>query len=325
VTRSLKIMRRQWEMLRTLAQTRHGRTIAELEAASGVTRATVYRDLAFLEQVGLPLVSEGSGDGVRHRLLGQVELPPLTLNPLQIAALHLARAELEPLAGTGLVTELDALLAKVSAGGRGKPSDSDHTLVVTKAATSRPRILKVLQAGLDSKRRVRIEYRARTRGGAAEPVHVEPLLIRLTGGDPYLRAYCTERNDERTYKIARISRADLTTQACTHRRTLAVADAHDHALKAWSGDPETVRVRLDASVAWLAPEYPLPAQRLLPQPDGSVVIEAEVAGLVETCRWILSWGGAAEALYPPALREATRSELAQALAKYAKIQAKRKS
>jgi len=70
-------------------------------------------------------------------------------------------------------------------------------------------------------------------------------------------------------------------------------------------------------VAWLAHEYPLIAgQTIEPAPDGSVTVAARVAGIVEAMRWVLGWGGAAEALSPPELREATRLELTQAVAKY---------
>ena len=74
--------------------------------------------------------------------------------------------------------------------------------------------------------------------------------------------------------------------------------------------------RLWLDVAWLAREYPLPNQKLVSRPDASVVVEAQVAGLIEVTRWVLAWGGAAEALEPRELREATRTELARALQKY---------
>jgi hypothetical protein len=58
-------------------------------------------------------------------------------------------------------------------------------------------------------------------------------------------------------------------------------------------------------------------QRLIPQADGSVIVEAIVAGIVEASRWALSWGHHAEVLEPPALRSLVETELRQSLAYYA--------
>jgi predicted DNA-binding transcriptional regulator YafY len=87
-------------------------------------------------------------------------------------------------------------------------------------------------------------------------------------------------------------------------------------VKAWSGDLQQVRIRLDSSVAWLAREYPLPGQVEIKNTDGSVTIEATVAGLIEAQRRILAWGSAAEVLAPKQLRKAVRDELAAALGRY---------
>ena len=47
--------------------------------------------------------------------------------------------------------------------------------------------------------------------------------------------------------------------------------------------------------------------------SSGVLVKAEVSSTVETMRWVLSWGGAAEALSPPELREATRLEVEKPL------------
>jgi predicted DNA-binding transcriptional regulator YafY len=191
--------------------------------------------------------------------------------------------------------------------------------------------LKTVENALNLQRRARIEYRAASRGGAPTSIHIEPLMFKVAEGEPYLRAYCVERAAERTYKVARIARAELTDQAATYRPPRAPAEAFAHSVKAWSDDLTTVRIKLDPDVAWRAQEYPLiPGQTSEHSADGGIIIEARVAGIVEAKRWVLSWGGAAEALEPPELRSATQTELLTALGKYrgpgpAKAATKRKS
>jgi predicted DNA-binding transcriptional regulator YafY len=78
-----------------------------------------------------------------------------------------------------------------------------------------------------------------------------------------------------------------------------------------------VTVRLSAHVARFAGEWPLaPTQTLEPQPDGAVIVHADVAGTVEAMRWVLRWGDGAEALSPPELRRAVHEQLASALDRY---------
>jgi predicted DNA-binding transcriptional regulator YafY len=304
---------RQWEILRALSANRHGLTISQIEKETEYSRATVYRDLKLLREVGIPMTSETKGGVTRTRLLNQAELPAVGLNALQITAIHLARRELESLAGTDLVAELDALLRRL------KPPEAQQTMRFGIQPKSHPRVLKTVEQALRRKKRVHLQYRAASRDGVVSAVHVEPLLLSVADREPYLLAYCVERRAERTYKIARIVTAELTEAPCSYRPSTPPDRAFEQSVKAWTGEPTTVRVKLNAEVAWFAPEYPLvQGQHLQAQADGSVVVEARVAGIVEASRWVLSWGGAAEALDPPELRERTRSELARALANYDK-------
>jgi proteasome accessory factor C len=305
------MLTRQWQILLAIQGSRAGLTIARLIDETGLARATVYRQMKFLEEAGVPLYTETVNGEKRYRFLRPSELPPMGFNALQIAALHLARQELQPLVGAALVRELDTFLEKL------RPNEPQQSFRFAPRAPGQPDILKTVERALLYGRRARIEYRAASRNGAPSSVHIEPLLLNVAEGEPYLRAYCVERGAERTYKVARIANVELTDEPSTYRPVRAPAEAFAHSVKAWSGEATTVRIRLDADVAWRAQEYPLvPDQVLEARPDGGVVVEARVAGIVEATRWILSWGGAAEALEPPELRSATRTELAKALGKY---------
>jgi proteasome accessory factor C len=306
---------RQWRLVHTLDAHRYGLGTERLQRELGVGRATVYRDLAVLQEAGVPLERQTVNGEVRYRLLRPSELPAIGLSALQISALHLARAELESLAGTGLVGELDTLLARC------RPPDQQQTFRFAERARSptqgRSEIMKGIERALRARCRARIEYRAASRGGSSSVLHVEPLLVNVADGDPYLRAYCVERSSERTYKLARITRIELTRDPATHASADGPERAFEHSVKAWNGKPTLVKVRLDTAVAWLADEYPLiKGQSVDAAADGSVTVAAQVSGTVEAMRWVLGWGGAAEALSPPELREATRAELAKAAAKY---------
>ena len=309
MTRLRRMLLRQWQIVRAISGTKRGLTVAQLAEHVEISAKTVFRDLKDLRDAGVPIVSDGR-EGGRHRLLTPIELPDTGLTALQIAALFLARAELEPLAGSDLVTELDALLTKFRSPAR------QQTLRFAPAPPGHPRVLKLIEGAVKARRRLRIEYRAASRGGATSVHTIEPIIVNVRKGEPYLHAFCVERNGERTYKLARIADLQLTEQRATYRRKRTSEDPYEHAVKIWSDEPSLVRVRLSPDVAWLTNEYRLPEQHVVLEQDGGAIVEARVAGLTEVRRWVLGWGGAAEALHPPALRDAVRGDLATALEKY---------
>jgi len=301
----------QWRLLLAIQGNTRGLTVAQLREKTGLARSTTYRYLKFLQEAGVPLAIETRNGQARYRLLRASELPEMGFSSLQIAALHLARQELEPLAGAALVSELDAFLERL------RPTEPQQNFRFAPRTSGQPDVVKAVDQALHYRRRARIEYRAASRNGASSVVHIEPLLLNVAEGEPYLRAFCVERGGERTYKVARIARFELTNEPTTYRPTQAPKETFAHSVKAWSGEVELVKVRLDPEVAWRAREYPLIRDQVLePARDGTVVVTARVAGIIEATQWTLSWGGAAEALEPPALREATRAALAKALQKY---------
>lgn len=307
-----RVLVRQWELVRTLGTRHYGLTVRQLLDLTGTSKPTLYRDLETLRAAGVPLTSSTSSGEARYRLLRTAELPARDLTSLQIAALHLARAQLEPVAGAAFVEELDLLLAKL------RPVDPQASFQFASARPKRhERAVKLVEQAIQTKRRARIDYRAASRGGSTTVVHVEPYFLRVADGETYFRGWCVERGAERTYKLARVAAIALTDEPATHIDRKSPDEVFSRAIKAWSGEPSSVRISLDPDVAWLVDEYPLVAdQRVVKRRDGAVVVEAEVAGIVEAAKWVLSWGGAAEALAPPELRSTVQSELAKALGKY---------
>lgn len=305
------MLARQWTIVGALGATRYGLSVGQIEERTGASRATVYRDLAVLEESGIPIVVDGKRGEARYRLARPQELPTLAPTGLELAALHLARAELEPLAGTAMVEELDALLGKL------RPPKRQQSFRFKERPKGRPGIVKTLERAIQGRRRARLEYRAASRGGAPSTVHVEPYVLNVADGETYVHGYCVERGAERTYKVSRIERAELTGEASARRGRRPGGEIFGRSVKTWVGQERTVRVRLDADVAWLAREYPLLGEQTVERgSDGSVVVEARVAGILEASRWVLSWGGSAEVLGPAELRALVAEEVGKALGKY---------
>ncbi|MCA9709546.1 MAG: transcriptional regulator [Myxococcales bacterium] len=297
---------RQWQILQQLHGRRRGLSLRSLLEETGSSRATLYRDLDMLEQAGVPLLRETVNGEARVCLLGD-KLPSLTATPLQWDALRLARSFLSPLEGTSLLAELDALLE------RNRPRQPGATQ--TPSAESRhARSLKVLDAAIAQRKKVRFRYRS---AGAEEyrTRTVDPLMWRLVDEHVYLIAFEPERG-YRTFKVARMSHTErLDEDAGEH--DVDEDEMFRGAVKIWSGPPVEVEIRISPYAARLLPEYPLsPKQQVEPRDDGGAVLRAEVAGTKEVTRWVLHWGSHAEVLAPASLREEVHQELRDALAPY---------
>lgn len=301
------ILSRQWRLLRLLGSER-GLSARELAARLHVSRPTITRDLATLrDEVGIAIARRRVNGEVRHVLQGA----PLEVaaTPAERAAIRLARHALRHLAGTGAVRELEALA--------GEGSSSRLKVATPPHAHVDPKLLSQLERAMERGRRVRLKGRVARYGGEIREYELDPLTIRLSGADVYLDGWSPERGEVRTFKVARLEEVEILSVPADDHSALELDTLFAGALKTWSSDPIEVRVRLAKEVAWAVAEYPLSREQLLVhEPQGSVVVQASVAGLVEVGRWVLSWGRHAEALSPRALRERMAEELRDAAARY---------
>ncbi len=296
-------------MVEALRSARRGLTAAQLIERTGGSRASTYRDLNILRAVGLPIDKRPVAGEMRHVLAPDSSAPRIT--PLQFAALVTGRRALSPLEGTRLLRELDELMRQATP--RRRSALRVHMPLSHAVA---PAHLTIIDRALDQGKCVRIRYRGVDDATPAWRL-VEPVELRVSAQQPYVVAY--DRVDARykTYKLARISQAQL-----LHERARAIADYDpnkyfEHSRGIWSGSAYDVAVQLRGDVARFAAEWPLQREQTISDlPNGDVVVRARVAGLQEPMRWVLSWGRNAQALEPAELRQRVIEELSAALAAY---------
>lgn len=314
--RNQVIIGRQFRLVLELSKYKTGLTSERLAERLGVSRPTVDRDLQTLRQeVRLPIQRKVLNGETRHVLDG-IPLTTLTATPLQLAALKLTRELLTPLEGSAFLREIDRFLTLSPRVDR--KANEEHAVSLRRDSSPHaPAILQTLEQALEEKRRVRISVRVATRGGDICSYDIDPIALRYVDASLYLFAWVPEKSADRTFKLARITAAELLRERACPPAHLTSEEAFSHAVKAWSGALTRVRIRIAPSVAWLLPEYPLvPGNTVQPQPDGSAIVDAMVSGTAEAARWTLSWGENAEALEPKELRDRVASHLQQALIAY---------
>jgi len=304
-----EVMIRQWRIVEVLNTTRRGLTIAQIVERVGASRATIYRDLKILIAAGLPIDKEPLNAEVRYRI-DEHRAPPLVMTPLQLAALFFARERLTPLEGTSLVREVDGLLAQA----KERPS---LALTLGDNTRSTPSESASVERALRGGRRLRFVYEG-VKANAASPRQVDPLSLHLSGNHLYLAAYDLDRTGVRTFKLMRMKDVEVLAEAAQQHPEIAPSTLFANSIKAWSGEVVDVCVRIPSRLARFAEEWPLVAgQRLETTADGtSVLLYAQVSGLLEPMRWVLRWGADAEAIAPIELRRMVAAELAQSIQHY---------
>ena len=316
MSRAAEKTHRQWSVFEALRSRRRGLRIAEIVELTGASRAAVYRYIKLFEAAGVPILPDRINGEVRYRLVDEA-LPRYALRPDELAALALARESLEPLEGTRAVETLDSLLRRL---GRARgapawislpepPTDSD------KAA------LRAIDLAIRDGYRLAFAYRAAASSDddAGEPARrlVDPVALRLHRAQPYLVAFDLDRDDWRIFKLARITGDIEFSGRAEPRPDYDEEKLFAHSAGIWQGEPIDVVIELSPRVAPRAAEYPLHRDQNLEHLEaGAARVRARVAGLEETLRWLLSWGGDARAIAPAELRDLHRRELAAALSAY---------
>jgi proteasome accessory factor B len=302
---------RQWELITQLGRRQRGMTIRQLIEATGVSRATLYRDLDLLCNAGAPIASERVNGEVRWKLTG-ASYPPLVPTALQAAALHLARTMMAPFAGTRLVAELDALLARVAP----RKTAQEPVSLGPLPPGAPPKHVQTIDRALHAHKRVAFAYQS-VNETRAQRRRVDPISLRLHDSQLYLLAHDIRRDDLRTFKVARIRDVEFLDEDAALHPEYDEQALFAHSAKVWTGAPVHVSVRLSPRVVRFATEWPLASgQTIEERSDGAAIIHAHVAGTVEAMRWVLRWGEDAEALSPPELRAAVHAQLTGALQCY---------
>lgn len=178
--------------------------------------------------------------------------------------------------------------------------------------------LSVLSEALAARRPVRFTYY--TLGRGREGVRtVEPWGIGYFRGQWYLVGRDVKKRQERIFRTSRI-RGDVEVLPPKDYRVPEDFDLRERLGRSpWElpgGEPTTVRVRFDASIAWMIEENVRSGQRFERGEAGGGVLELRATDPEALVRWVAQYGAAAEVLDPPEVREIMRRHLEAIVGRY---------
>jgi predicted DNA-binding transcriptional regulator YafY len=306
---------RQWRLLRSLAARRLGATLEDLAAEGNASTRTIRRDLVKLREVGFPLIEQVGDHGRKRWRLDDAEgLVNLKFTLEEAAALFLGRQFLEPLVGTmfhagahsafekiratmgeAALRHLERLAAGFYHAARG------WTDYASKAA-----LIDDLVRAIEDRRLAAIEYRSLSSTEPVSQYDLYPLSLVYWRGALYLVAQSPSHKAVRTFKLDRISNAQVLTLPFAEPIDFDAAHFFEHSFGIFQKDGEPIRVRVAfrPQVVRLLEERQFhPSQRLTRRKDGRVVAEFRLTALEDFVSWVLSFGPLAEVLEPVELRE----------------------
>ncbi|WP_395731430.1 helix-turn-helix transcriptional regulator [Prosthecobacter sp.] len=288
-----------------------------------VTPKTIQRDVSFMrDQLGLPLEYDPLKHGY-HYTQEVHEFPMLHLSRNDLVALFLARHALEPLRGTRLERMLTESFSKIADACPGEISIEWHELdeaFSVKASGVLPADVTLFGDLLDAvraSREVSFDYHKLT-GSKPEQRTVHPYHVGQIEHGWYLLAYDPARKAVRTFALQRITNLSLLKTKFERDPRFNARDHLGGGFGVWSYAGEEkrtheVHIRFEGYAARVVAErqwHSTQAIRKL-KPDGSVIeFQADLSGLEEITRWVLSWGSKAKVLGPPELRQRVQEELA---------------
>lgn len=289
----------------------------ELATHFEVTVRTIYRDVSALGEAGVPVVGEA---GVGYSLVRGYHLPPIMFTAEEAMALFVGGEFVKQFGDASMAPPMDSALLKIrSVLPRDRQDDVDRLAQATAIYGSRlpsgidQRILLPIQQAIVGRRLLRMRYRGkgRTEDTARD---VEPLGVTYHGGAWYLVGWCRLRADYRYFKLERVQALEVLTERFAARPEFALRDF----MKREMNDVD----RLEARV-WLAREA---MERARKESYTEIIAEHEARGGFEVrlrtssyewlARWLLSFGGGAEALAPAKLRTLVRTAAEAVLAQH---------
>ena len=297
-----------------------GMCAADLSRQFKVNRRTIYRDLDFLAEQGVPLWQENGLFGInRTRYQTTVRLTYHESVALVLAGLLLARtfdernphviAALRSLAST-LPEPLASQLERAALRTQSQQNNDRHTAV-----------LEAIAEGWGTGHKVQIAY-CSPKGNILQERIIAPYTLQPTDAGVYVIGYDEATDEIRTFKLERLQTASILSE------TYTIPDEFDptaYLRNSWQimgGDqPVEVLLRFIPDIAPYVRERVWHSSQVIEtNPDGGLTLSVFIADPREMLPWIRSCGAQAEVLAPDWLREKVAEDLKNAAQMYSDAQ-----
>jgi len=289
----------------------------------GVTPAQIVKDLNVLWFCGMPGLGMGDlidvdmdaleGEGVIRLSNADYLSRPLRLDSSEASALIVALRALRDGSDDDVRPIVDRTLQKLeAAAGDGAAVAAQVDVHLPRQARRLAQLRSRLEGAVSGQRQVRMDYYVPTRDESTERV-VDPIRVVDADGHTYLDAYCHLAEDQRLFRLDRISSAIVLDSPVDQHADLEPRDLADGIFQP-SSDDLLATLHLEPSARWVAEYYPV--EDVEQRPDGGLTVRLRVGDPAWLVRLMLRLGATADLVDPPELAERVRHTAAAALANY---------
>ena len=288
----------------------------------GVKPAQIVKDLNVLWFCGLPGLGMGDLIDVDMEALeegGVIRVSnadylsrPLRLDSSEASALIVALRALREGSDDDVRPIVDRTLGKLeAAAGDGAALAAQVDVRLPQQAVRVGELADRLRAAVDERRQVRLDYYVPTRDESTERV-VDPLRVVTADGHTYLDAWCHLAEDQRLFRLDRISTAEVLGSA-VREHGVPPRDLADGIFQPAADDLQ-VTLRLEPSARWVSEYYPV--ERSRDEPDGGLQVTMRVGDPAWLTRLLLRLGASAEVIDPAGVADDVRRVAREALSHY---------
>lgn len=309
---------------RILSAARYPVTVQRLQEDLECSRATVYRDLAYLrDYLMAPVIGNGeAGFRYDHNDAQRFELPGLWLSSEELHALLAAQQLLVRSGGGVLSTALAPLQQRIEklldehAGGRRLPVERVRVVPHRTRKLDETAFRMVATAVLDRKQ-LSFEYRARSTDERTRRT-VSPQRLTHYRDNWYLDAWDHDRDALRSFSVDRVGSAKLLDNTARDEPDEELDRHLASSYGIFSGTPKGwATIVFSAKAArWVADEHWHSQQQGRFLPDGRYELKVPYSAGRELLMDVMHYGSDAEIVEPASLREQARSLLQLALSNY---------
>jgi predicted DNA-binding transcriptional regulator YafY len=198
---------RRADRLFQLVQLVRGRRLTTAEWLAGrleISLRTVYRDVADLQQQGVPIEGEA---GVGYRMRAGFDLPPLMFSTGEAKALVACARLAQPRLDTELARDADSALSKIlavlpAAARAAAEGMAVYAIDVAGTDLATRQRLQVLREAFEARRVLTLDYDSLE--NVRSQRRVRPLGVFFWDAVWTLAAWCELRNDFRSFRVDRI-------------------------------------------------------------------------------------------------------------------------
>ncbi len=305
-------------------QSRDAVSIKQVAADFGVSEARIRSDLKVLWFCGLPGLGMGELIDINMEALDEGEevirlsnaeylTRPLRLDSTEASALMVALRTLREGSTDDERPIVDRVLAKIeAAAGEGGSLASQVEVLLPRTAARITALKATLGEALRTARQVRLVYYVPTRDEATDRV-VDPLAIGSQDGYEYLDAWCHQADDQRLFRLDRISEAEVLDTAASDHPDIRPRDLSDGIFQASDRDSPVV-LSLSPGARWVAEYYPVEAAT--EDGQGGLTVRLRVGDPAWLTRLMLRLGSRASIISPAEWADDLREEARRALRNY---------